>query len=93
MKPGQLAAPSKSDAYRRAVDAMKAGVSPQEHDLKKFRKYMESEFTTNFKRKVSEFEKRKSKSRKKTYPQVPLATRQSLTEEVGFIGEMWVSEN
>jgi hypothetical protein len=38
LKPGQLAAPSKSNAYRRAIDGMKANVSPQERDLRKIRK-------------------------------------------------------
>ena len=61
LKPGSLVAASKSNAYRRAVDALKAVVSPQERDLRKIRKYMGGEYTTNFKRKVSLFERRKVK--------------------------------
>lgn len=65
LKPGQLAPPSKSNVYRSAVNAIKAGVSPQERDLRKLRKYMGGEYTTNFKRKLSQFEERKTKHSKK----------------------------
>jgi hypothetical protein len=66
LKPGQLAGPSKSNVYRRAVDAMKAGVSPQERDMRNILKYMGGEYTTNFKRKFSTFEKQKTKTSKKS---------------------------
>jgi hypothetical protein len=44
---------------------MRAGVSLQENDMKNTRKYMGADFTTAFKRKASDFEKRKAKPTKK----------------------------
>jgi hypothetical protein len=40
---------------------MRAVVSPQERHLRQIRKYMGGEYTTNFKRKVLLFERRKVK--------------------------------
>jgi hypothetical protein len=66
LKKGQLAAPSRSRAYRRASDAIKAGVSPQEDDLRKLLKYMGGDFTTSWKRKMQKFDKKYGKKAEKT---------------------------
>jgi hypothetical protein len=66
LKKGQLAAPSRSRAYCRASDAMKAGVSPQEDDLRKLRKYMGGDFMTSWKRKTAKFDKKYGKKKQKT---------------------------
>jgi hypothetical protein len=59
---GQLAVLSKSNAYRRTLDLMKASISPQENDMNKDRKYKAGGGNNGFQAEGLQISKRQSRS-------------------------------